>query len=74
VDLNNDLPEAVVSVYSPARTMESTHRLLPSFETSVSLLEMHLMSKDLVERLCNRLESNNFGGLGGVGGGARVEC
>jgi len=62
VNLNNDLSEAVCSVYNPSPTMESTRGLLSSFETSVSLVEMCLMNEDLVERLRNRLESNNLGG------------
>jgi len=67
VNLNNDLSEAVCSVYNPTSTMESTRGLLSLFETSVSLVEMFLMNEDLVERLCNRIESNNLGGGGGGG-------
>jgi hypothetical protein len=62
VNLNNDLSEAVCSVYNPSPTMESTRGLLSSCETSVSLVEMCLMKEDLVERLRNRLESNNLEG------------
>jgi hypothetical protein len=51
--------------------MESTRGLVYSFESSVSLVEMFLKIGDLVERLCNRLEFNNFGrgwgrGLNGI--------
>jgi hypothetical protein len=46
--------------------MESTRGLVSSFETSVSLIEMFLKNENLVERLCNRLESNDLGGLNGI--------
>jgi hypothetical protein len=62
-----------VRVYSPTTTLEFIRGLLSSFETSVSLVEMFLMNEDLVERLRNRLDSNNLGGGGGGGGWAGME-
>jgi hypothetical protein len=61
MSLKNDLSVAVCSVYNPTPTMESTLGLLSLFETSISLVEMFLVNEDLVERLRNRLESNNLG-------------